>query len=150
METIANGEVVDSIYLDFAKAFVSVPHRRLKYLRHREDRSCSCENIKARQSVAVITCKLNNFFSSQYTMTSNDAVSTESHLDLLGKNELIDIILSLKKEIISLNDDFKKITNLRFYHLERNQNMLMQYGRRDSVEISGMPQEIQKGSVAQW
>ena len=75
-------------------------------------------------------------------MTSNDAVSTESHLDLLGKNELIDIILSLKKEIISLNDDFKKITNLRFYHLERNQNMLMQYGRRDSVEISGIPQEI--------
>ena len=34
--------------------------------------------------------------------------SSDSHLDLLGKNELIDIILSLKKEIISLNDDFKK------------------------------------------
>ena len=29
IEIIANGGVVDSIYLDFAKAFDSVPHRRL-------------------------------------------------------------------------------------------------------------------------
>ena len=56
----------------------------------------------------------------------------------------------VKKELLSLNINkssgpdkiYKKITNLRFYHLERNQNMLMQYGRRDSVEISGIPQEI--------
>ena len=36
----------------------------------------------------------------------------------------------------------KKITNLRIYHIERNQNMLMQYGRRDSVEIFGIPKGI--------
>ena len=29
LETIVNGNVVDTIYLDFAKAFDSVPHRRL-------------------------------------------------------------------------------------------------------------------------
>ena len=72
----------------------------------------------------------------------NKQLQCDPHLGLLGKKDLIDIIISLKKEISSLNDDFKKLTNLRFYHLERNQNMHLQYGRRDSCEIVGIPQEI--------
>ena len=34
------------------------------------------------------------------------------------------------------------MTNLRLYHLERNHYMHLQYGRRDSVEIFGIPQDV--------
>ena len=73
----------------------------------------------------------------------NEGLQHNPPLELLAKKDFIEIILSLKKEITSLNDDFKKLTNLRFYHLERNQNMHLQYGRRDSIEIVGIPQDIQ-------
>ena len=49
--------------------------------------------------------------------------STEHHdprLNLLDKNELIKIIIAQKSEIVSVNEDFKKLTNLRLYHLERS------------------------------
>ena len=60
----------------------------------------------------------------------------------LSNDELIEVILGLKGEITKLNDDFKKVTNLRLYHLERNHNIYMQYGRRESFEIVGIPQDI--------
>ena len=60
----------------------------------------------------------------------------------LSNDQLIQVILGLKGEINKLNDDFKKVVNLRLYHLERNQNMYMQYGRRESFEIVGIPQNI--------
>ena len=38
-----------------------------------------------------------------------------------------------------MHDEFKKLTNLRLYHLERSQNMFVQYNRRESFEIVGIP-----------
>ena len=60
----------------------------------------------------------------------------------LNKDELIEVILNLKGEITKMNDDFKKITNLRLYHLERNANMYHQYGRRESFEVVGIPADV--------
>ena len=72
--------------------------------------------------------------------------STEHHdprLNLLDKNELIKIIIAQKSEIVSLNEDFKKLPNLRLYHLERSHHyMHLQYRRRGTVEIVGIPQDV--------
>ena len=64
--------------------------------------------------------------------------------ELLGmeKESLIEIIKSLKMEISKQHDDFMKITNLRLYHLERSHNMSLQYYRRESFEITGIPANI--------
>ena len=69
---------------------------------------------------------------------------TEDNIELnsLDKDQLIKVVLQLKGEISKLNDDYRKVTNLRLYHLERNQNMYQQYGRRESFEIVGIPQNI--------
>ena len=40
--------------------------------------------------------------------------------------------------------DFMRVTNIRLYHVERNQNMYEQYGRRESLEITGIPVHIGK------
>ena len=63
-------------------------------------------------------------------------------LNGLSKEQLMDMVVNLKGEVQTLKDDFMKLTNLRLYHLERNQNMQMQYGRRESFEIVGIPQNI--------
>ena len=60
----------------------------------------------------------------------------------LSNNELIELVLKLKCDLTKITEDFRKITNLRLYHLERNQNLYMQYGRRESFEISGIPETI--------
>ena len=57
----------------------------------------------------------------------------------LDKSELINMVLRLRKEVASITEDFKKIMNLGFYHLERSQYMNLQYGRRDTVEINWYP-----------
>ena len=64
------------------------------------------------------------------------------NLDKLGKQELIEMIVKLKGEVSKQNEDFKKLTNLRLYNLERSQYMYEQYGRRESLEISGIPVTI--------
>ena len=61
----------------------------------------------------------------------------------LSKNQLIEVIVGLKGEVAKLHDDFKKIIDLRLYHLERNQNLFMQYNRRENFEIVGIPQAIE-------
>ena len=78
-----------------------------------------------------------------------DSTTATEHYDprlvLLNKKELIDIIIAKKNEIVSLNEDFNTMTNLRLYYLERNHYMHLQYGRRDSVEIVGIPQDVKVG-----
>ena len=63
-------------------------------------------------------------------------------LNELTREKLIEVVLQLKGELTKVTDDFKKLINLRFYHLERNQNLSQQYGRRESFEISGIPETI--------
>ena len=52
------------------------------------------------------------------------------------------MIFQLKDDLCKVHQDFVKVTNLRLYHLERNQNMYVQYGRRESFEIVGIPASI--------
>lgn len=60
-------------------------------------------------------------------------------LTKMEKGKLIKIINSLRQEVNSLNETFKKVTILRLYHLGRSHNMHLQYGRKDTVEITGIP-----------
>ena len=60
----------------------------------------------------------------------------------LEKAQLIEIILKLKGDLSKQHDDFVKLTNLRLYNLERSQYMYEQYGRRESLEITGIPETI--------
>ena len=50
--------------------------------------------------------------------------------------------MELKGEVSKMHNDFKKLTNLRLYHLERSHNMFMQYNRRESFEIEGIPSTV--------
>ena len=52
------------------------------------------------------------------------------------------MIINLRTEVKTINDDFKKIMNLRMYHIERSHFMHLQYGRRDTVEITRIPENV--------
>ena len=69
-------------------------------------------------------------------------INDEAALLSMEKESLIQIIVTLNKEIEKKNDDFMKLTNLRLYHLERSHNMFLQYNRRESFEVSGIPKDI--------
>ena len=69
------------------------------------------------------------------------AMSTDN-LESLSKDDLITIIGNLKGELTKLSEDFRKVTNLRLYHLERSHNMYLQYNRRESFEIAGIPTTV--------
>jgi hypothetical protein len=60
----------------------------------------------------------------------------------LEKEQLVEIILKLKVDLSKQHDDFMKLTNLRLYNLERSQYMYEQYGRRECLEITGIPETI--------
>ena len=64
-----------------------------------------------------------------------------------SKNELIDMIMSLKTEVSTITEEYKKLINLRFYHLERSHYMNLQYGGRDTVEITGIPTSVEDGAL---
>ena len=61
----------------------------------------------------------------------------------MSKDQLIEMVMGLNSKISQLHEDFRKVTNLRLYHLERKLNMKSQYSRRDSLEITGIPKNIQ-------
>ena len=52
-------------------------------------------------------------------------MSAENVYDILNRDQLIEIIIGLKDKVIKMNEEYKKIIDLRLYHLERNQNMHM-------------------------
>ena len=60
------------------------------------------------------------------------------------KDEVIKVILKLKYENSMLKDQqaFMERANKRLEDLERNHNLSLQYQRRDSVEITGIPEDI--------
>ena len=51
------------------------------------------------------------------------SVNDKNELTALSKDKLVDIVLSLRDEMSKLKEDFVKLTNLRFYHIERNLNL---------------------------
>ena len=60
-------------------------------------------------------------------------------LDELSKEQLVQMVLKLNSTISKMDEDFRKVTNLRFYHLERRVNMNSQYSRRDTL---GIPADV--------
>lgn len=65
-------------------------------------------------------------------------------LNNMEKNQLIDLVLELQREKKLLQDERESIENLnkRVVELERSQFLYEQYGRRESIEITGIPDTI--------
>ena len=65
-------------------------------------------------------------------------------LDRMKKNELIELILQLQTEKEAIREEQKNISDLnkRVIQLERSQFLYEQYGRRESIEISGIPTTV--------
>ena len=56
-------------------------------------------------------------------------------LEALGKQQLIEMVRNLNQTLSKLQEDYKKIINLRLYNLERSMNLSQQYLRRDTLEL---------------
>ena len=72
------------------------------------------------------------------TPVQSGAVQSNMNRDTLqqmNKDQLID-------QILKMNEDFVKVTQMRLYFLERNSYMHEQYGRRESFEIVGIPKSV--------
>lgn len=67
-----------------------------------------------------------------------------AELNNLSKEQLIDMVVQLNYENSTLKVEkaFIERTNKRLEDLERQQNLSLQYNRRDSVVISGIPANI--------
>ena len=65
-------------------------------------------------------------------------------LDRMKKNELIDLILQLQTEKEEIREERNSFVDLhkRVVELERSQYLYEQYGRRESIEISGIPTTV--------
>ena len=63
-------------------------------------------------------------------------------LDELSKEQLVQMVFNFNSTISKMDEDFRKVTNLRFYHLERRVNMNSQHSRRDTLEITGIPVDV--------
>ncbi|MCH2417085.1 MAG: hypothetical protein MK195_10060 [Acidimicrobiales bacterium] len=65
-------------------------------------------------------------------------------LNTMEKNQLIDLVMELQREKKLLQDERESIENLskRVVELERSQFLYEQYGRRESIEITGIPDTI--------
>ena len=76
-----------------------------------------------------------------------DPTVTANNLETLNKKQLIDMVLTLTNTVSKLQEDYKKVINLRLYNLERNMNMSQQYHRRDTLEISGIPSTVKNDEI---
>ena len=70
--------------------------------------------------------------------------ATSDNLADYSKEDLIQLVLKLQHENSTLKEEklFMERTNKRLEDLERSHNLHLQYGRRDSVEITGIPINI--------
>ena len=76
-----------------------------------------------------------------------EGILNENVLDALNKQQLIQMVLEQNQTISKLHEDFKRVTNLRLCHLERDLSMSQQYHRRDTLEISGIPMHVEDQQV---
>ena len=65
-------------------------------------------------------------------------------LNSLDKDQLVDLAKNLCDELKKKDDAFRKLVNLRLHLIERNQNLLNQYGKRNTIEITGIPEGIEQ------
>ena len=69
------------------------------------------------------------------------------NLNSMDKDQLIQMVISLSNTVSKIQKDYAKVVNLRLYNLERNFNMSQQYLRRDSLEITGIPSNINDDQI---
>ena len=73
-----------------------------------------------------------------------DDLFDEKVLKEFKKDHLVKLVLELQKEknmLFQQNDEIKVVKN-KVTELERSHLLYLQYGRRESVEITGIPKEI--------
>ena len=83
-------------------------------------------------------------------LTSFLSANTDStNLSEFTKEELINLVLKLRNENSTLKNDkaFIERTNKRLENLEREHNLSLQYNRRESVEITGIPGNIENADL---
>ena len=75
--------------------------------------------------------------------SGGDAFNAET-LNKLTKNDLINLVLQLNAEKQAMEEERKLLheINIRVIALERSQYLHEQYGRRESVEITGIPTTV--------
>ena len=76
-----------------------------------------------------------------------EGILNENVLDALNKQQLIQMLLEQNQTTSKLHEDFKRVTNLRLYHLEIDLSMSQQYHRRDTLEISDIPMHVEDQQV---
>ena len=71
------------------------------------------------------------------------------NLNSKSKSQLVGLVKSLMNENAALKELFKvmEATNERLERLEREQNKSLQYMRRDTIEISGIPTSIRQDDL---
>ena len=74
----------------------------------------------------------------------NFEVFEEDKLNSFKKNQLVSLVLQLQKESIALKQQKEGDLEKRVIALERSQFLYEQYGRRESVEITGIPSNIEQ------
>ena len=63
----------------------------------------------------------------------------------LKKDQLIDLICNMKEKIDELTSNNK--INDRITKLEKSHYKSLQYSRRDTIEIAGIPKDVNKGEL---
>ena len=76
-------------------------------------------------------------------------MSAVANLNNKSKSQLMDLVKSLTSENTALKEIVRimESTNERLEKLEREQNKSLQYLRRDTIEISGIPSEIHQNEL---
>ena len=101
--------------------------------------------------VCVCVCKKQTYLT-QTVATIMAGASTDAEkqfksdvLEKMKKAELVELVLQLKAEKEAIQEDRKHLGDLtnRIVELERSQFLYEQYGRREAIEITGIPTDIE-------
>ena len=78
-------------------------------------------------------------------------MSVDANLNSLNKKELIELVKNLKTENLILKgmQEYMKQSNDRLENLEREQNRHIQYQRRNTIEITGIPNTVKQEELEQ-
>ena len=89
--------------------------------------------------------KRNSFFIKMVEPLSNSLFDADK-LNLFKKSELINMIMELQKEKDVLKNEVSNLSSIgkRVIELERSQALYLQYNSRHSVEITGIPEDVEQ------
>ena len=89
-------------------------------------------------------CDNINMEDTEESVASGSTTFDVNKLNNFKKAELVELVVQLQKEkeILQTESKFMKNISQRVTELERSHNLYLQYGRRESVEISGIPTDV--------